>query len=108
MGKIYICFQGLSNFFMSRKFLTVVTGDGMNRVTLQQVNDALFDCFFGPLFHQSHPQKSAFSVDQGHNRTFHPFANDGVSFPIANPLPFLYERWITARNASGGGFSGGV
>jgi len=93
MGKIYVCFQDLGNFFMSREFLAVITGDGMNRIIFQQVNDALFDCFFGPLFHQPHPQESAFSIDQGHNRTFHPFANDGVSFPVANPFSSLYECW---------------
>lgn len=105
MSKISFCLQSLSNFFMSGKLLAVVEGDGMNGIIFQQLNDVLCNSFFGPLFYQAHPQKSAFPVNQGHNRTFHPFANDGVSFPIANPFSSLYEPWTLLNELLMGDFA---
>jgi len=105
MGEIHLCFQGLRNFFMSGEFLAVIKSNSMNRITSQQINNALFDGFFGPLFHQAHAQEPAFSIDQRHNGPFHPFANDGVRFPVANTLSSIYDGWTLLYGSLTGYFA---
>jgi len=90
---------------MGCEFLAIITGDGMNRVTFQQINHALFDGLFSPLFDQSHPQEATFSINQGHNGTFHAFANDGVSFPVPNPFSCFNERWTFLYTSLAGYFT---
>jgi hypothetical protein len=95
MSKIGVSIQCLRDFFMSSECLAVVTGDCMNWIPFQQVNHALSDSFFAPLFYQTHAQEPAFSDNQGHNGPFHSFPNDSISFPVATTL-IVYLQCLDA------------
>ena len=91
MSEKEIRLQFLGDPFVFSKFLAIICGESMQTIHtwLEQPNHSLTHLVGSASIHFAQQGKTRFTVCQGDDGLAMPFANEGVHFPITDPLAFL-------------------
>jgi len=80
---------------MFSELLAIISSNGMQifHSRLKQVNHGITHQVGSASFDFPQQDQARFSLRQGYGGLAMPFPNNGVHFPIANPLAFLDDGW---------------
>ena len=93
MSEKEIRLQFLGDPFVFSKFLAIICGESMQTIHnwLEQPNHSLTHLIGSASIHFAQQGETRLTVCQGDNGLAMSFANEGVHFPITDPLAFLND-----------------